>query len=336
MISFPSIVLIERGAIEKVRDVVNELGFKDVLIVCDPNLREFGEKIKSLVEGEIIFQYTQEKKELEKIKVKESVIIGVGGGRTIDNAKYIAYCNNKPWISFPTILSHDGIASSRAAIQDSRAKVSFNVYGPKAIVVDIDIIERAPYRFMAAGAADAISNITAVEDWRLGKERGEEFNTVSAELALIASKAVMRHAKEIANLSAHGIEVLTWSLICSGMSMVLAGSSRPASVSEHNFSHALEALNSPMLHGEQVAIGTLIASYLQNKDWKRIKNILSILKLPLTFEEIKARYDVEKEMFIKALVMAKDVRGYERYTILDRYNIDNALAEKILNEIGFF
>lgn len=334
MITFPYKIVIKKNAIEDLTDIVSELRWKDILIICDPDLKHIGEYVKTNLSGKLFCLYNNEKNRLDTFHINEDVVIGVGGGRIIDIAKYIAYKHNKPWISFPTILSHDGIVSNRAVIKNENVKTSFQASTPSAIIIDVNIIRNAPYKYMAAGAADAISNITAVEDWKISKN--EKFNIVAAELALMAAKAVSRHVKDISKLTKHGIEVLAWSLICSGISMIIAGSSRPASGSEHNYSHALDVLNSPLLHGEQVAIGTIISSFLQNKNWKKIASTLQKLKLPLTFKDIEKYYNIKKKIFIEALVIAKDIRNYERYTILNRYNINRNLATQILTDIGFF
>ena len=259
-----------------------------------------------------------------------STVIGIGGGRTIDIAKYMGYLSKKEWISFPTILSHDGIVSSRAAITERNDKITVNAKEPIAVIVDTTIIKNSPYQYTAAGTADVVSNISSVEDWKLGAELGEDYNTVAAELALVASKAVISHVDEIKNHTENGINILTWSLICSGIAMNINGNSRPGSGSEHNFSHALEKLNSPLLHGVQAGLGCLISCYLQNNNWKNIRKVLKDIGIKLTAKEL----GVKSDMLIKALVMARNIRGYPRYTILDRYNIDEKMAKEILKNVG--
>ena len=125
-----------------------------------------------------------------------------------------------------------------------------------------------------------------------------------------------------------GLETLLWSLICSGFAMNIYGSSRPCSGSEHNFSHALDELGSNALHGEQVALGTVISSYLQGKDWKNILLVLKDFGLPTSASEL----GISKDILIKAIVNAKDVR--ERFTVLNTINIDENKAEEICKKVG--
>ena len=59
------------------------------------------------------------------------------------------------------------------------------------------------------------------------------------------------------------------------MAISIAGNSRPASGSEHKFSHALDMIApKPALHGEQCGVGTIMMMYLQGGDWQNIKSVL--------------------------------------------------------------
>ncbi|MBI5347285.1 MAG: iron-containing alcohol dehydrogenase [Candidatus Aenigmarchaeota archaeon] len=332
MVSLPQKVLIEPNAIEKIGDMCKELGLNGKpLVICDPAL-EFGETIARITGAETLSPESSEMAYLKNLSEKAgpfSFIIGVGGGRTIDMAKYLSYLSGKKWVCFPTILSHDGVVSSRAAITDNGAKISLDAKEPVAIAIDSEIIRNAPYRYIAAGAADVVSNVSSVEDWRLGSELGEKYSTVVAELSLLSAKAVISHVKEIRERTEHGIYTLGWSLICSGLAMNIYGSSRPASGSEHNFSHALEKLGSTLIHGEQCALGTIISTYLQNKDWRKIKSVFHELGIPTHVNDM----DIGESMLIDALVLAKSIRVHPRYTILDRYHINRARAKEILGNV---
>ncbi len=112
--------------------------------------------------------------------------------------------------------------------------------------------------------------------------------------------------------------------------MCIAGSSRPASGSEHLFNHALDLVaNYPALHGEQVAVGTIMMSYLHGIKWRRIKRIVKKLGLPTTAKELGVK-DVD---VIKALTIAHRIRP-ERYTILGESGLTWEAAEKLARVTG--
>lgn len=338
LVNFPYKILVEKSVSGKAAEMLSEMRLGDsCAIICDPHVQKLiGNKIRSELSSslsvDIINPQSLEKKYLESLAKKlgnYDFVIGMGGGRTIDAAKYSAHIAGIDWIAFPTILSHDGVVSSRAVLDDNKAKISVNAKEPVAIIADLNTIKRAPYRYIAAGAGDLLSNISAVEDWKIADEAGKEkYHIVMAKLSLLAAEAVIEHAYNIRNKSAHGLEILLWSLISSGFAMNIYGSSRPCSGSEHNFSHSLEKLGSKALHGEQVALGTLVSVFLQKGDWLKIRAIMEKLGLPTNAKQL----GIESDTAIEALLLAPKIR--DRYTILNKYDITRKQAENILQKVG--
>lgn len=335
----PYKIMIEESVKGKLIDFFKEFKFiNNIAIICGENtLNIVGDAVKKELEKEykvdifIVNSNFSEKMLIENLAnyVKSyDIVIGIGGGRNIDIAKYSSLIANIPWVAFPTVLSHDGVVSSRASIKSNGKRISIQAQEPIGIIIDLDVVRNAPYRNIAAGFGDLIGNIIAVEDWKLAAKRGKEkYHTLIGELSLLSARAVMEHVNEIRNLEFHGLEVLAWSLICSGFAMNIYGSSRPCSGSEHNFSHAIDELGSNALHGEQCALGTIIMSYLHNKDWKEIRDILKKVGLPTNSKEI----GIDEDTLVKAFILAKNVR--ERYTILNEIEIDEKIARRILKEV---
>ncbi len=339
-IDMPQKIVVEKNI--ALGSILADMGIgKKRLIVADENVIGIGKKMQSSSGANLAKLKSNELKTIEglsSVAKMYDVVIAVGGGRTIDAVKYAAHLAKKPWVSFPTILSHDGIVSSRATISSNGEKASLGASEPVAILADIDILAGSPYRFTAAGAGDCLSNITAVEDWKIADKSGKEkYNNFVASLAMLSARTVAENAGEIKERSEEGLKSLLMSLVCSGIAMNMHGSSRPASGSEHNFSHALDSLGSTALHGEQCALGSVIIAYLQEErgflkkrpefTWEGIRGIMEELGLPATSEGI----GISKDNLVKALVMAKNVR--DRYTILDRKSIGEKEAEIILKAV---
>ncbi len=261
-----------------------------------------------------------------------TVFMGVGGGKAIDVAKYSASRNNGYFISIPTAASHDGIASPFASLKGLSKPTSIPAVTPYAIIADVNLIAKAPPRLLRAGIGDLIGKLTAVKDWQLAHRlKGEYYGEYAAQLALLSAKHVIRYHELIASGNPDGVRIVVEALVSSGVAMCIAGSSRPASGSEHLFSHALDIIApGKALHGEQVALGTIMMLYLYGDSrWKKVKKIMKKIGLPTTAEEI----GIPVEKIVEALTIAHKIRP-ERYTILGENGLTREAAWKLVKETG--
>ena len=264
-------------------------------------------------------------------ELKPQVVLGIGGGTKIDVAKMSSANKERPFISIPTTAAHDGIASPLVSLKGLEKPYSLMAQSPMAIVADTNVIIKSPYRFTASGCADVIAKLTAVRDWRLAHEvKGEYYGEYAASLALMSARLVVRNAGLIKPGEEEGLRVLLEALISCGVSMSIAGSSRPCSGSEHLFSHALDQVApKPALHGEQCGVGTILMARLHNIDWRRIRDTLRKVGAPTTAKEL----GVEPEHVVEALVRACEIRP-DRYTILDESGLNKESAEKLAKSTG--
>ena len=258
--------------------------------------------------------------------VKASFLLGVGGGSKIDLAKLASVQLKTPFLSIPTSASHDGIASPRASIKDGGNSLSLNASVPLGIIADTALIVRAPYRLLAAGCADVISNTTAILDWELADRlRSEQFSSSAANLSKYAAETIIEHAAAIKPNLEDSVWVAIRPIIISGISMAVAGSSRPTSGSEHMFSHILDKIApGKALHGEQCGVGSIMMMYLHGGDWRRITNALQMIGAPTSAQEL----GVTGEQVIEALVHAHEIRK-DRYTILGNTGLTPDAAERL-------
>jgi glycerol-1-phosphate dehydrogenase [NAD(P)+] len=314
------------------------------LVVVDKTTKKVaGDYAKKLLKKEKYDcgQYVITAADIENVKaVKEAIaeqkvrfVLGVGGGRPIDIAKLAAYETKKPFISVPTAASHDGIVSSQASIMVDGIKESFKTNTPFAVVADTKIIAESPYKLIASGCGDVISNTTAVKDWVLAKKlRNEYFSSYASTLSELTARLLLENADMIKPRLEESAWLVAKALTSSGVSMSIAGSSRPASGSEHMFSHALDQLApKPAHHGEQCAVGTIMMMNLHGGDWEEIRDALVKIKVPVNAKQLK----IDPEIIIKALTTAHTIRP-DRYTILSSgltYDaaVDLALETGVIN-----
>jgi len=339
----PREVIIGNRIIERVAEVLRRLGFTEsALIVAGSKTYNIaGKTIRELLErdGVRVDTVLVESATIKDVQALEErikalapqVVFGVGGGTKIDVAKLSSAHQEVPFISVPTIASHDGIASPLSSVKGFEKPYSVMAQAPLAIIADTDIIMQAPWRHVISGCGDVIAKLTSVEDWRLAREeKGEYYGDYAASLALMSAKLVMRNAELIKSRKEEGLRVLLEALISCGVSMSIAGSSRPCSGSEHLFSHALDLINpNHAMHGERCGVGTIMMACLHKAEWKPIKQTLEVLGAPTNANEL----NVEKEDVIRALEMSPTIRP-ERYTILSKLNLSHEDCERLAKTTG--
>ena len=262
-------------------------------------------------------------KEIQKDVKKDNsdLIVGIGGGRSVDTAKLISYNLGKPFVSLPTAASHDGMASPFVSVKSDKPH-SIVASAPMGVFVDIDVIKKAPSKLLASGCGDLIANIIAVKDWQLGhKKKKEYYGRYAADLAMMSAKIVMENSSSFAK---NGLDarIIVEGLISAGVASCIAGSSRPCSGAEHLFSHALDKLAPGIgLHGEKCGIGSIMMAKLQGQDWKQIVKTLKDVGAPTTAKQIGLKPDI----IVRALTIAQELRP-KRYTILQEIKMTEKRA----------
>ena len=255
-------------------------------------------------------------------------VVGIGGGRTLDVAKYAAGLAGLPMVSVATNLSHDGIASPVASLEHDGRKGSYGVHGPIAVVVDLDYVRRSPPEQLRAGIGDALSNLSALADWELaGRERGEQVDGLAAAFARAGAESLLTRADDL--LSDTFLRALAEALVLSGLAMAAAGSSRPCSGACHEISHAIDALfPGRAQHGAQVAVGALFASFL--RDDPHLQELDAALR---RYEVARRPADLglTDEEFAAAVAHAPSTRP-DRFTVLEHLDLEGAEVEARVRE----
>ncbi len=268
-------------------------------------------------------------------------IIGVGGGTVIDAAKYTAYKLGASFVSIPTAPSHDGIVSPIVSLFEEGRRKSILTKSPKIAIIDLGILKSAPRKLIISGYGDVLAKIVSLKDWQLGRrEVGEPYCPTAEKLILDSLEALTNSIMELKE-SEGSLETLVRSLISCGAAMMITGSSRPASGSEHLLSHYLDMkLGRRNPHGIQCAIGTLLmAAYheLKNPDWwmneryqlKMIREYFRRVGLPTRLEET----GLSADLIMYAIVEAWSIRP-NRYTILHKFRPSMEDAKLILEASG--
>ncbi len=278
-IDIPTLVRIKPGALDRLGVYAARGRFDAVVIVYNRDLDRglvarveralAAEKVTIASRAEVessSFEHAQEI--FLSLPVSARAIIGLGGGKALDVAKYVSFLARLPYIAVPTSLSNDGFASPQSSLDFRGKRRSFPSAMPYGVVVDTQVCLSAPPILWLAGVGDSVAKITSVYDWKLAfKADGTQVD----DFAALLSDATVFQLMAKPDHDLEGIRLLATALMLNGIAMGLCGSSRPASGSEHLISHALDLVSPrPRLHGLQVGLATYMISRLQGRGTERI------------------------------------------------------------------
>jgi glycerol-1-phosphate dehydrogenase [NAD(P)+] len=343
-INVPSLVRIKAGALQRLGLYLARFRLKSAALFHSEGLLQsiLDTARQSLRDHGIAPAVLHEVKEAsveEAVRLLSAVpssckaLIGVGGGKALDVAKYTASLAELPYFAAPTSLSNDGFCSPQASLTLKGERRSLLTGLPEAVVVDLTVCQRAPLTLWHSGVGDLSSKFTAVSDWKLAfRRRGVPVNDLAALISDASVFQFMAHPVS----DKKGIRLLATALMLNGVAMEIAGSSRPASGSEHLVSHALDMTGArPRLHGLQTGTAAYLVSSLQRgSHHEKIGKLFartgfwdSIRKQPFSKEEW--RIAVERAPSVKE----------DFYTILSERNAWPEFARMIAHDpalIGCF
>ena len=170
----PSLYVQGPGALHALGPVLADLGEQALVIADTAVLRLLGERVDMLLTehrlritfreltGEVTVDAADALAapgaDLDTAAI--DVVVGLGGGKSLDAAKAVALRLDRPVVTVPTIASNDSPTSSGAAMYDER----HNMVGaellrqnPAAVIVDTELVAAAPASFLRAGIGDAIA-----------------------------------------------------------------------------------------------------------------------------------------------------------------------------------
>ena len=274
-------VYIENDATSHLKEICRN--FNQILIVADQNtFNAAGEITLKNLEGKNVKKIIFDGSKIlvpDEVAIKTvteninntDIIIGIGSGVIQDLCKYVSHFNNIPYAIVATAPSMDGYASNGAAMITGGMKTTFAAGLPLAIIADTDVLKNAPLDMIKAGFGDVIGKFSALNDWKLSHLiNNEYFCDYIYKLTYDQITNVLKLANGILKRDEESIKALMEALVVIGILMSFAGSSRPASGSEHHLSHFFEITgiidNTEYFpHGIDVAYSTVITAEIREK-----------------------------------------------------------------------
>ncbi|MBI1275817.1 iron-containing alcohol dehydrogenase [bacterium] len=208
---------------------------------------------------------------LERVKhalADRTHCLAIGSGTINDLCKLASAQAGIPYAVLPTAPSMNGYLSANASINLHGHKQSFAAHVPHALLLNWQILAEAPQRLAASGFADSLCRSTCWRDWQLSHLLLDTpFDAAMMERLKTHEQAVIHQMEGLQRQSPEAVRALMEWLLEGGRAMTSANSSAPASQGEHMLAHWLElrGYGKSLLHGELIAVTTLIMAELQEK-----------------------------------------------------------------------
>jgi glycerol-1-phosphate dehydrogenase [NAD(P)+] len=202
------------------------------------------------------------------LKAHDATPVAVGSGVINDLVKLAAHRLGRPYLSVATAASMDGYTAFAAAITHDGIKRVDPCAAPRVVLADVDVLAAAPPAMAASGYGDLLGKVIAGADWMIAGALGiEPIEPTAWEHSQHGLRDWTADPLALRRREPRAFSLLIEGLLMAGLSMQAARSSRPASGSEHLFSHLWEmegvrrGTDVPS-HGFQVGLGTVAAAAL--------------------------------------------------------------------------
>lgn len=298
------------GEIKKLHQYFANVGSKGAYAIVSPSvLKNYKEQIVSSFEKSNTpinlekFNRECSKNEINRIiddlKTKDlDVVIGIGGGKTLDTAKSVAYYMHLPVIIVPTIASTDAPCSALAVLYTDDGKFDQYLFlksNPNVVVVDTDIIIKSPARLLVAGIGDALATYFEARACKLSNATSIAGGTCSLTAMAIAElclNTLMQDGLKAKISIESGVNtiavqnVIEANTYLSGIGFESGGLAAAHAI--HNGLTVLEETHK-FYHGEKVAFGTIVQLCLENAELVGINEIIDFCRavgLPTNLSEL--------------------------------------------------
>ena len=274
-----------------------------------------------------------------------TVVAGMGGGKTMDTAKALADIFKAATIVIPTTASTDAPCIGLSVLYTKEGEhvgARHYVKNPDLVLVDTDIIVKAPVRFFVAGMGDALStyietraNLTSDSPnyvWTgfVSTKAVEAISKACHETVL--SKGVNAYIAAKNGLCTKDFEdVVEANTLLSGL-----GVQNSSCAGAHSIAEGIEILPAcrKLLHGEVVAFGNLVQLIIEGRDAKEIEDLYAFYNatgLPSTFEMLGIKDVTDEEIMLVAEESMKSYWDVEPFPVNPQMVFD---AMKMADQLG--
>lgn len=315
------------GALDDLHTYLEDLGSRAIVICTESSWDRVGERISGSAEkgglevNTFFFNGESSRSQIESgekaVEDTESdIVIGLGGGKAIDTAKSVAEHTGVKCAILPTIASTDAPTSALSVIYTDDGdfeSYEFHKKNPDLVLLDSEVIARAPVRYLISGMADALAtrweSKAAATAGTIAISGGRPSNAALAlaDLAWYNCKnygpAAIRAVG--ANAVTPAVEVIIeTNTYHSGIGFESGGFSGAHSI--HNALNAALPETHSMMHGEKVSFGLLVQLILENRTTQELDEYIEFaaeVGLPVTLADVNVK-DLSEESLRKTAELA--------------------------------
>jgi len=304
---FPGKYIQGSGAILRLEQMIRQFGNKAILITSPTAGKNLPAEYSQPPLTSLIYlePFGGECCEEELTRISESinrekaqVVVGMGGGKVIDTAKIAADRAGLPVIIVPAIASTDAPCSGCAVTYTAEGvfeKVHYQRLNPSVVLVDMNIIARAPVRFLVAGMGDALATWFEARSCAATSstnECGGLGTWTGHSLARLCYEVLLEHGVQAKKDNEAGMVSLALNRIAEA-NILLSGIGFESGglASAHAIHNGLTVLpeTHDFYHGEKVAFGLLAGMHLNGATQDEINEVYTFCQsvgLPLTLADL--------------------------------------------------
>ena len=226
------------------------------------------------------------------------VVVGMGGGKTMDTGRALADAWGAATIIVPTTASTDAPVIGLSVLYDESGKhIGARHYrrNPDLVLLDTDIIVKAPVRFLVSGMGDALATFIETRanvesDSANYIDKGYRVTLAAQAIAMACHETILSKGVRAKQAAENGLctvdveDVIEANTLLSGLGVQNSGCAGAHSVAE-----GLTVLPGAgkMLHGELVAFGCLVQLIIEGREEEEFFELFEFFKevgLPTDFE----------------------------------------------------